>query len=178
MPRTRDTSYRYGARGTPRRQTEWIAATVNFTDFTAAQSRNLITFSQAALVDLVPFTIIRLVGLLTVAFDTNFITNQTIGGAVGMQVVNESARAVGVSAMATPFSDASDDVWFYHQFFSGIIDDRADSDILVSANQFVINSKAQRKVVDGQAIAFTAEGAGEPDGFDIAIGLRILCKLH
>ena len=177
MARTWVTSLRFGGRSTPRRQTEWIAATVNFTDLTSTEISNLISFSQVALADLVPFTIIRSVGVVTIAADVNFITNQTFTGAVGMQVVGDDARASGVASMASPFADAADDSWFYHQFFHQIIDDRADSDLIVSQS-WVIDSKAQRKVVDGQAIVFLAEGGGAPDGFDVAVGLRILCKLH
>ncbi len=127
--------------------------------------------------DLVPFTIIRTVGLLTIAADLNFITNQIYSGAVGIQVVGDDARGAGVAAMASPFADASDDAWLYHQFFAATIDDRADSDLVVSQSM-VIDSKAQRKVVDGQAIVMLGEGGSEADGFDIAVGLRILCKLH
>ena len=177
MARTRVTSRRFAAGSTPRRQTEWIAATVNFTDFTASATSTLLSFSQAALIDLVPFTIIRSVGVMTVAFDTNFITNQLYSGAAGMQVIGDQARAAGVAASASPFSDASDDSWFYHQFFHGIIDDRADSDLVVSKS-WIIDSKAQRKVVDGESIVFKVQGGGEADGFDVAVGLRILCKLH
>ena len=80
--------------------------------------------------------------------------------------------------MAPPgVDDAGDDAWFYHQFFFGVIDDRSDSDLIVSRTM-VIDSKAQRKVVDGQAIVFSGQGGGEADGFDLAVGLRILCKLH
>ena len=177
MARNTVTSRWFAGSGTPRRQTEWIAATVNFVDLTATEIANVISFSQVALADLVPFTIIRTVGVITVAFDTNFITNQIISGAAGLQVVGDDARASGVASMASPFADASDDSWFYHQFFHGVVDDRADSDILLSQSM-VIDSKAQRKVVDGQSIVFLVEGGGEADGFDVAVGLRILCKLH
>ena len=156
-----------------RRQTEWIAGTVNFTDFTASALNQLILFNQVALAPLVPFTIVRTVGVLTVAFDTNFITNQAYSGAVGAAVITDR----GQTTFQRPFTDASDDLWFYHQFFAGIIDDRADSDLIVSKSM-VVDSKAQRKVVDGQAIAFIGEGGGETDGFDIALQVRILCKLH
>ena len=177
MPRARVTSSRFGGRNSPRRLTEWIAATVNFTDLTSTEISNPISFSQAALAALVPFTIIRTVGVMTIAADVNFITNQIYSGAAGLQVVGDDARASGVASMASPFADAGDDSWFYHQFFHVTIDDRADSDLVVSQSM-VIDSKAQRKVVDGQAIVFFVEGGGEADGFDVAIGLRILCKLH
>ncbi|MBW6325916.1 hypothetical protein, partial [Pseudomonas aeruginosa] len=75
------------------------------------------------------------------------------------------------------FAAASDDVWFWHQYFAARFDDRSDSDLLVSQN-FMIDSKAQRKVVDGDAIVFAGQGGGESDGFDIALYVRMLLKLH
>jgi len=120
---------------------------------------------------------VRTVGLLVVSSDQNFITNQIWSGAAGCCIVRESARAAGLASMPQPFIDASDDVWLWHQFFAGIIDDRADSDILTSM-QIPIDSRAQRKVADGDAIVFLIEGGGESDGFDAALYVRLLLKLH
>ncbi len=156
MARTRVTSLRSVGRSTPRRQTEWIAATVNFTDLTASEIANVISFSQVALADLVPFTIIRTVGVMTVAFDTNFITNQIISGAAGLQVVGDDARASGVASMASPFADAADDSWFYHQFFHGVVDDRADSDILLSQSM-VIDNPMKKLVIKPAVIRCISE---------------------
>ena len=163
---------RASASGAPR-LTEWIAATVGWTDFTASELSQLIIFNQAALAPLVPFTIVRTVGVFNIAFDRNFITNQTYSGAVGGAVISDR----GQTTVQRPFTDASDDLWFWHQFFAGQIDDRADSDLVVS-RAIVIDSKAQRKVEDGMAIQFGCEGGGEADGFDASLQLRILCKLH
>ncbi len=159
----------------PRRLTQWISKTVNFTDFTAAQTLQLMSFSQAELAGFVPCTLIRTVGMMVVAADTNFITNQIYSGAVGACLVRDDARAA--NAIPDPFDEASDDVWFWHQFFAAVIDDRADSDLVVSQN-FVVDSKAQRKIVDGDAIVFSGQGGGEADGFDVALYLRVLLKLH
>ena len=162
-----------GAR--PKRLTEWISFQTNFTDFTASEGKAVGSFTQTFLRDFVPCTIMRTVGLLVVAADLNFITNQIYSGAVGGCTVRQDAFAAG--AFPDAFSDAGDDVWFMHQFFAATIDDRADSDLVVSQN-FIIDSKAQRKVVDGDAIVFHAEGGGEADGFDLALYLRVLLKLH
>ncbi len=169
-------SYQSAGRST-RRKTEWISGTTDFLDLTASEKKRNLSFSQAALVDLVPFTIIRTVGVIVIAADLNFITNQLFVGAFGGCIANDQARAIGVTALPGPFSEAGDDVWFQHQFFGMQIDDRADSD-LVNSQTIVIDSKAQRKVEDGQAIQFLTEGGGEADGFDISTMLRILVKLH
>ena len=122
-----------------------------------------------------PCTIIRTVGLLCVASDTDFVTNQVYSGAAGACVVREEARAA--DAVPFPFSSSDHDVWFWHTFFAATFDDRADSDLLVSQN-IIIDSKASRKVVDGDAIVFSVEGGNEADGFDAALFVRVLLKLH
>ncbi len=165
----------YGARSGTRRQTEWISGTINYTDFTAGQSTTLIQFSQAVLRDFVPCTIVRTLGLMSVAFDTEFITNQAYTGALGGCLIREEARAAGV--VPDPFEEAGSDFWFLHQFFAGKLDDRTDVDLIVHQN-YMVDSKAQRKIVDGDALVFQVQGGGETDGFDVALMLRILLKLH
>ena len=159
----------------PRRSTEWISGTVDWTDSTAGQSQILLAFSQAALADFVPCTIVRTVGILGVAADLNFITNQLFIGACGGCLVREDARI----AAATPdaFTNAGDDVWFWHQFFAMQIDDRGDVDIK-NSEIYSIDSRAQRKVVDGDAIIFNLNGGSSSDGFDATLMVRLLLKLH
>ena len=106
-------SFRHGGRpSAPRRQTEWIAGITGLIDFTASESKVLISFSQAMLRDFVPCTLIRTVGTLVVAADTNFITNQIYAGAVGGVTVRDDARASGV--FPDPIVNDGDDTWFYH----------------------------------------------------------------
>ena len=162
-------------RGGQRRLTEWVALTANFLDFTAAQSQIVGVVEASFLRDFLPCTIIRTVGMMVVAADFNFITNQTYAGAVGGCIVREDARTAG--ALPDPFTDAGDDVWFWHQFFAARIDDRSDSDLLVSQN-FKVDSKGQRKMKDGDVIVFMGEGGNESDGFDVALYVRMLLKLH
>ncbi len=131
--------------GGPRRATQWISKKANFQDFTSAESARIFDFTQAELAMFVPCTIIRTVGMMVVASDLNFITNQVYSGAVGGCLIREDAGAAGVFPDA--FSNSGDDVWFWHQFFAMQIDDRADSDIKTS-ERYVIDSRAQRKVVD------------------------------
>jgi len=159
----------------PKRATEWVTMRTNFTDLTASQVLPLGALTGAQLERFMPCTITRTVGLLSVAFDANFVTNQVYSGAIGLATLREDSRASGVNL--NPFTDSGDDIWFVHQFFAGVLDDRVDSDLVLHQN-FIIDSKAQRKLVDGDAIGAFVEGGGETDGFDAALFLRILLKLH
>ncbi len=79
-----------------KRSTQWISKKVNFTDFTATATTILLSFSQAELAMFVPCTIIRTVGLMVVAADLNFITNQIYSGAGGGCLIREDARISNV----------------------------------------------------------------------------------
>ncbi len=162
----------------PRRSTAWVQfQSAGFVDHTASQHATLATMTQAQLERFVPCTITRTVGLMVVSADTDFITNQVYSGAAGACVVREEARAAGIGSLPQPFGSAEDEMWFWHQYFAEVFDDRADSDLRLSTH-YKIDSKAQRKVSDGDAIVFTGQGGGEADGFDVNLMVRMLLKLH
>ena len=162
--------------GGPRRQTTWVkAVSLGFESFTAAQTKTVGSVNGASLDPFLPATLIRTVGMMVISFDNNFITNQAYLGAMGGCLVREEARVASV--FPDPWNDAEDDMWFVHQYFGGSLDDRVDADIRMDTNH-KISSKAQRKIVQGDAIMFIGEGGGASDGFQLALMLRILLKLH
>ena len=148
---------------------------MDWTDFTAGQFRQLASFTQADLAEIVPFTITRTVGLLMTSIDFDPILNQDYSGAAGFAVCNERARAT--LATPFPFTAAGDDTFFYHQFFADQLESGGGGDQLMT-KVWTIDSKAQRKVEDGQGIAFNCQGGGSSDGFDVFLAVRMLCKLH
>ncbi len=162
----------------PKRSTAWVTfKTAGFIDHSAAGHLVIASMSKADLEKFVPCTITRTVGLVVVSADTDFITNQIYGGAIGCCVVREEARLVGASAVPQPFTGADEEMWLYHQFFAEVFDDRSDSDLRLTTH-YKVDSKAQRKVSDGDAIIFTSQGAGLADGFDVNVMVRMLLKLH
>ncbi len=162
-----------------RRKTDWIASA----DITALT--NLIgggvvidqslTGAQVALI--APFTIIRTVGYVGIRSDQAGAT-ETPFGAIGAMVVKETARAAGVASVPTPINEEGDDGWFLYQ---GIASDFLFASGVGFSNSgmkiFQFDSKAQRKVADGDAIIWTAENASA-DGFDYLLKFRMLVKLH
>ena len=181
MPGTRRVGSRrmFGARASgPRRQTEWISVVAPWVTQSGGEQL-LASFQQAALSLIVPFTITRTVGILGWAFDEDFILDQDVFGAFGCAVVRESARGQGGASIPGALANAGDDIWWTHQFFSGFAESVGgiEADI-VTSQQVVIDSRAQRKVVDGDALIFTSELDSTSDDVEICLGLRILCKLH
>ena len=158
--------------GKARRETEWIAGTANWQSVSGPSAQAIISFTQADLSEFVPFTIVRTVGLLTTAINKDFILNQEYFGAAGLVVVRQAAGA----NLPDPMTNVGDDTWFYHQFVGG--QEEASSGVdTVSNIQWPIDSKAMRKVVDGDAIRFMFELLSG-DGCELAVGFRMLLKLH
>ena len=164
--------------GGPRRATEWIAAQGTISDVAESTARVRLQFTQAQLVDLVPFTITRTIATWFVAFDADFITNQTFFAALGGMVVREPARAAGIASLPSPLAEMSDDGWFLHNVQMGFLEETLTSNAaLVTGLTHLIDNRAQRKVEDGDAIVFTEETLSG-DGIQTGLALRILCKLH
>jgi len=135
-------------------------------------------FSAAVLEDLVPFTITRTVGMVAIATDADFITNQDMFGALGAKVVDERARVAGGGSLARPLTEIVDDGWYLHQALLGFTESvvTANADFMSSLT-FPFDSRAQRKVSDGEAIVFSIQNGGT-DAFQAAIIMRFLAKLH
>jgi len=165
-----------GARGfTTRRKTEWIGATSPWQARASGSLNNVIDFDQSQLAALYPFTITRTVGIASLAFDEDFILDQDIFAAWGGVVVQERARAAGVASLPDPIVNIGDDGWFWHQpvceFIESVGTDRSNI-------SYVIDSRAQRKVEDGEAIVFMLRVDATSDAVEQAMMVRILCKLH
>ena len=107
------------------------------------------------------------------------VADETFFGAVGLAVVREAARAVGVTALPGPIFDSAADLWQMHQFYMGRFEFVTASGIAQrSLYQVDLDSKAQRKIVDGDALVLMLESPGAGEGSQVAVSLRLLFKLH
>ena len=125
---------------------------------------------------LAPATIVRTRGQLGVGAAIRSST-QAQFGAFGICFVSEVARALGVTAIPGPATDALWDGWFVHQFFTQLLS--VTTDVGISPDfftQYVIDSKAMRKF-DGDAtgLVIMLENTGA-NAFDTSLGLRFLLK--
>ena len=110
------------------------------------------------------------------ATDAGFITDQDQISAMGCVVVQEKARVAGTASLPLPISNLGDDSWFVHQPMLGFTEASSGVD-LVTGHQVDIDSKAQRKVTDGESIVFLVENLGS-DTIQFAMIARMLVKLH
>ena len=112
------------------------------------------------------------------------ITDQVIAseeqtGAVGLAVVSDQSVAIGVTAVPTPVTDIANDHWLMYQlymsnflFISGVASN-------VPVNRvWEIDSKAMRKVDQGEDLIVVAESTTPSAGYDITFGGRVLVKVN
>ncbi len=122
-------------------------------------------------------TLRRIRGLLTVQSDQSAATEFQVG-ALGCAVFTDTAIAAGVASLPDPVTDVEDEMWvlFTHigqQFlFSSGVGKNPDM-----ATQYVLDSKAMRKVPVGYSLGFVIANASATHGMRVSLGVRILGSL-
>ena len=139
----------------------------------------LFTGLDAGTLAIRPFTVVRTRGVLSLTTDQVAAT-ESYHAALGFAVVSDEALAVGITAVPTPMSEADSDLFFVYEAIIGrmLFSTSAGFD---SGSGFSreFDSKAMRKVEDGQDIAITVEGDTSPFlGATIMKAGRMLLKLH
>ena len=154
----------------------WIAAAITETNVPGASAvlAGLLN-SDAQL--LRPFTILRTRILVDWASD-QLGANEVPVGAFGAVQVTEQAGTIGITAIPDPVSDAEGD-WFVYQplieRFSFVTAAGFQSN---NGRQYVIDSKAMRKIGPNQQVAFVAANRTASVGAEITIEGRMLLQLH
>jgi len=163
--------------GRMRRETLWTGITETETAMAAASTAVLFTGFGASTLALRPFTIVRVRGWWHLRSDQLAGTESYMAG-IGMAVVSDQALAIGVTAVPTPFTDKASDLWFLHDIMSGQFAVSSAIGILEVGRGKELESRAMRKVEEGQDVALSIETASTSNGAVIAKAGRILIKLH
>ncbi len=159
----------------PGRKTIWANLTTTDTTMTATGGTIIFNLSAGGLL-LRPFTIVRtyLQGSL---FSDQAAAIETQACALGVAVVSEQASAIGVTAVPTPETDAESDLWLLHQRI--FADESNLTDRIRPSTKFSFDSKAMRKVQDGEQMIVVAENiAAVSFGLILRLAGRMLLKLH
>ncbi len=164
----------------PRRKTEWASmfstSVINLP--LPGNTAVINSLSAAALSIIVPATLVRMRGFYTFDID-QVAADEAYSGAIGLAVVRETARAAGIGSLPVPLTDSSEDLWTWFDFFMGRFEFIDASGIHPNTAQgVVIDNKAQRKIVDGDAIVVTAESSNFSGGVDLTFFTRLLFKLR
>ncbi len=114
-------------------------------------------------------TLVRTRGVLSLQVSVWGATPNVIRGAFGLLIVSTEALGVGLAALPTPDDDVSND-WFVYQPFCLIGMAAAAATHQAASVQIPIDSRGQRKIKAGDAIAPMVEYIQE----DATAGTRIL----
>ncbi len=136
----------------------------------------VVTSLNAAALALRPFTVVRTRGVIRIGSD-QIIAIETQLAAFGHIIVSDQAVAVGVTAVPTPLTESGSD-WFVYQPMAGEFVEMAQSIQQIGGELQSIDSKAMRKVEEGQDIIGVVENDSTSDGVVISVFTRILIKLH
>jgi len=162
--------------GKNRRESLW-AVTPTSTVSIGSPGLAILAFSlTAAGLALRPFTVVRH-RLVWFARSDVVTGGEVWGGAVGGCVVSDQASAIGVTAVPTPITDQQSDLWyFYEQQFGRF----GGTQVEEVGRQMQIDSKAMRKVEEGEDLIIVLETAAVTEGASMVsvIGGRFLIKLH
>jgi len=115
-------------------------------------------------------TIRRLRGTLLVE---SVLTTTAYHGAIGAYIASDAAVAIGVTALLDPVTNASDDVWLWYHSFAG--DGRGDGSAGGNGAMLIeVESKAMRRMEEGQSLVIVGANANALSEFAVALSLRVL----
>ncbi len=176
MPRFRGNTTRSFRRS--RRETRWLSLPVVRTTLASSSSAAIILVLTAAEKAERPFTIVRTRLIMHVLSD-QVAASETYQVALGGAVVSDQAVGIGVTAVPTPQTDRLSDLWFLYEDVCAQVIIGATSTIQEPAGtQVRVDSRAMRKVEEGEDIIFTLENSSIGDGTITTVAGRMLVKLH
>ena len=161
--------------GRNRRETLWFGGTQLRTTIAGALGAVALTSLNATALQLRPFTIVRSRGFMYLQSDQAAAAEfQAV--AYGAAVVSDQSVAIGITALPTPVTDSGSDLWFVYEWLAANASDLVD---VTTGGQFKeVDSRAMRKVEDGQDLVEVAETGAQTNGLSIQTFMRFLIKLH
>ena len=159
----------------PGRLTEWTGRQFSSAEVALAASTFVIdSLFGAPVLAKRPFTITRVVGLLSVRSDQAAALEFPFG-ALGFAVVSEKAATLGATAVPDPVTEVESDLWHVYQSFSA--GGEASTNAGFPVSHFPIDSRAQRKVQDGENCVAVVANASAADALTYVLNYRMLLKL-
>ena len=164
--------------GGTRRQTLWLASTAE--TGVSGLAANTIVFDQSlttAEKARRPFTVVRTRGRLWVQSDQASGNEEPLG-ALGFAVVSDQAVTIGVTALPAPILDQASDLWFVWEPWAASVKVATAASIMQGFSEYAIDSKAMRKVEEGQDIVVMLQNNSAAHGMQYILEFRLLIKTH
>ena len=160
------------------RETRWLDLTPTSVALGAASTASLLFSLTTEELALRPFTVVRTRGVFHCVSDQEG-ADELEAVSVGFAVVSDQAIAIGVTAVPTPETDRSSDLWYVYESIINRFQFVSGAGFETNAGQtHPFDSKAMRKVEDGQDVAVVVETAATSSGAIVTLGARMLIKLH
>jgi len=162
--------------GRNRRDTLWGETTTAQINIGSPSVAVLAFALGAGALALRPFTVVR--HRLNWYARSDVLTGGEVwGAAIGGCVVSDQASAIGVTAVPTPITDGSSDLWYFYEQTFGRFGGTTVEEV---GREVKIDSKAMRKVEDGEDLIIVLEtpAAAMSAACVSVIGGRFLLKLH
>ncbi len=122
-------------------------------------------------------TVLRTVGVISIQSDQVAADELQIG-AFGLIIVSDLAVAAGAASIPGPITDRADDGWFVYVPFCQSLEFISAVGVLPDmATQYQFDSKAKRKIAEGQNIAIMVENANSAGAFAIMNVFRMLSQV-
>ncbi len=165
--------------GVSRRETAWIGSDCVSQAMPVPGTPFLVLSLNAAALAQRPFTVVRTRGILYATTD-QLAASEAWGVFVGISVVSDQASAIGVTAVPTPATDMSSDMFLLHDAVFGRVDLATAVGFNNVGAQKELDSKAMRRVEDGQDLVTVLETCDETGflGASVLLYTRTLIKLH
>ena len=160
-----------------RRANTWFGDTSSENTLAAINTSVLLRSLNATALALRPFTIVRSRGIILCRSDQTAAA-ETGDLGYGLAVVSDQAVAIGVTAVPTPTTDDTSDLWFVYERMLHryqALDATGFGEVGVLR---VVDSKAMRKVEPGQDVVQVAETGPIGGGQTVSSYVRLLIKLH
>jgi len=161
--------------GVMRRESLWLVNPFTTVTLASTNAVAMIASLNAAALALRPFTIVRTRGMAYVSSD-QVAASEIYSVSMGYAVVSDQAVAIGVTAVPTPDTDRGSDLFFVFEDFFGRFEFITGTGTQERGFSRGYDSKAMRKVEQGQDLAQTIECPSTSGIYSEAA--RILIKLH
>ena len=157
-----------------RRATSWVRTDiVSGTTAWKALAGSTSVIDQSFITD-DPVTLIRARG--NVVADTDQVAaGEHSFGAFGIAIVSAQAFAIGITAIPTPLTDASSDLWFVHGYWDAAISLADGTGIANTSRRVDFDSKAMRKLTPDETVVMVIEN-GSTTGVVYRFDFALLIK--
>jgi len=163
--------------GKMRRESLWVGMGDSTATLAASGQAGLMNTLSAVGLALLPFTVVRTLWEVLVTSDQS-VASEFYRAKTGFCVVSEQATAIGITAVPTPATDNNSDLWYAYSQSIGEFDFASAVGFTEGNRSRSYESRAMRKVEEGQDVAYVVEAGLTDQGCIIRTSGRWLIKLH